>query len=103
MIGINGIPACANDFYMNGVLRNSWGFDGYITSDCAALCDPAFDEYIAKNGNGSWLVQVTTAITAGVDVNCGPTFGGYLGDFFLFLFVIFVSFCYLSYTNAISP
>jgi hypothetical protein len=24
---------CANALYLNDTLRNSWGFDGYVTSD----------------------------------------------------------------------
>jgi beta-glucosidase-like glycosyl hydrolase len=24
----------ANSKYLNDTLRNSWGFDGYVTSDC---------------------------------------------------------------------
>ena len=30
---VNGVPACANDFLLNQTMRQTWGFDGYITSD----------------------------------------------------------------------
>lgn len=33
-----GHPACAND-ELYGILRNEWGFDGYIVSDCWAVSD----------------------------------------------------------------
>ena len=36
---VNNMPSCGNEFYMNGVLRESWGFDGYITrSVIFAVC-----------------------------------------------------------------
>jgi len=28
------IPSCANKYLMNDLARGTWGFDGYITSDC---------------------------------------------------------------------
>ena len=30
---VNGVPACANQFLIKDVMRNAWGFDGYITTD----------------------------------------------------------------------
>ena len=35
--GVNGVPSCANGAFQNGILRDQWGWDGYITSDCGAL------------------------------------------------------------------
>jgi beta-glucosidase-like glycosyl hydrolase len=43
---INGIPACGNDLYMNRVARQAWGFSGYMVSDCGAISDGAFGQYI---------------------------------------------------------
>ncbi|HEX5399094.1 MAG TPA: glycoside hydrolase family 3 C-terminal domain-containing protein [Verrucomicrobiae bacterium] len=34
---IYGVPACADSFLLTDVLRNQWGFDGYIVSDCSAI------------------------------------------------------------------
>ena len=36
---INGEPACANSFLLEDSLRKSWGFQGYVVSDCAAITD----------------------------------------------------------------
>jgi beta-glucosidase len=36
---INGQPACANSFLLEDSLRKSWGFQGYVVSDCAAITD----------------------------------------------------------------
>ena len=32
-----GIPSCANRYLMTELARNTWGFQGYITSDCWAV------------------------------------------------------------------
>ncbi|ESO88942.1 hypothetical protein LOTGIDRAFT_154010 [Lottia gigantea] len=34
---INGVPACANKFLLTDVLRNEWGFKGYVISDQVAV------------------------------------------------------------------
>src|SRR5581483_2297489 len=34
---INGQPACANQFLLQDLLRGSWGFQGYVVSDCDAV------------------------------------------------------------------
>jgi beta-glucosidase len=37
--GINGQPACANEFTLQDQLRGKWGFQGYVVSDCGAVID----------------------------------------------------------------
>ena len=27
---VNGVPSCANDLINNKIIRNEWGFEGYI-------------------------------------------------------------------------
>ena len=34
---INGVPACANKKLLTDILRNEWGFKGYVVSDQGAL------------------------------------------------------------------
>jgi beta-glucosidase len=36
---INGIPASANNWLLDDVLRKEWGFRGYVVSDCGAVSD----------------------------------------------------------------
>jgi beta-glucosidase len=36
---IEGEPACANSFLLQEHLRGSWGFEGYVVSDCGAVTD----------------------------------------------------------------
>ncbi len=37
--GINGEPACANQFLLQHTLRGAWQFQGYVVSDCGAVHD----------------------------------------------------------------
>ena len=37
--GVDGEPACANQFLMQQTLRGAWGFKGYVVSDCGAVRD----------------------------------------------------------------
>ncbi len=37
--GINGEPACANEFLLQHTLRGAWQFQGYVVSDCGAVRD----------------------------------------------------------------
>lgn len=34
---INGIPACAHRYFINDILRENWGFKGYVVSDQGAV------------------------------------------------------------------
>ncbi|MDE3188771.1 MAG: glycoside hydrolase family 3 C-terminal domain-containing protein [Acidobacteriota bacterium] len=36
---INGEPACASQFLLEDQLRDKWGFQGYVVSDCGAVID----------------------------------------------------------------
>ena len=36
---INGEPACASQFLLQHTLRGTWGFQGYVVSDCGAVRD----------------------------------------------------------------
>ena len=66
---INGVPACANPLLQNR-LRNQWGFDGYVVSDCDAV-DEITDylHYTADHAHGA-----ADALKAGVDLDCGSTY-----------------------------
>ena len=37
MFRVNGVPACANKILLTNILRNEWGFKGYVVSDQGAL------------------------------------------------------------------
>jgi beta-glucosidase-like glycosyl hydrolase len=65
---VNGIPSCANFDLLTVKLRQQWGFDGYITSDCGAVDD------IQENHNYTNTTDdtVRVALSAGMDLCCGP-------------------------------
>ncbi len=61
-----GVPCCANPFLYN-ILRNDWGFKGYIVSDCWAIRDFYTFQTTAKNA----AEASSMAVKAGTDLNCG--------------------------------
>lgn len=65
-----GDPACANP-YLYGILRNDWGFNGYIVSDCWAISD----FYTFQNYSKDAAEASAVAVKAGTDLNCGVSYG----------------------------
>lgn len=63
----NGEVCCGSPTLLKGVLRNDWGFDGYVTSDCEAI--RYFHEYHKVTENA--MESVKLAVENGCDVNCG--------------------------------
>ena len=33
---VNGLPCCANPMLLHDILRDQWGFDGYVVADVGA-------------------------------------------------------------------
>lgn len=64
---MNGVPSCANKYLLTDLLRNAWGFDGYITSDCGAVAD-VYDQHHYTNTPDD---TVNAVFSAGMDLNCG--------------------------------
>jgi len=64
---ISGIPCSANKWLLNDVLREEWGFEGYVVSDCGALT------YLEKTHHFVDTKQeaAKAAIEAGLDLECG--------------------------------
>jgi len=63
---VNGQPSCANDWLLKTVLRESWNFDGYVTSDCDAEGDAAMHTRYPDANDA-----VRAIVGAGTDVDCG--------------------------------
>lgn len=73
---INGIPCTANKWLLTDVLRNEWGFNGYVVSDCGA---PGFlysDHHYVETREEA----AQKALKAGLDLECG----GYCSECFIF-------------------
>ena len=61
-----GHPACASE-ELYGILRNDWGFDGYIVSDCWAVSD----FYNFQGYANDPAEAASQALKAGTDLECG--------------------------------
>lgn len=59
-------PCCANPV-LYGILRNDWGFKGYIVSDCWAVSDFWKFQKFSKDA----VESAATAVKAGTDLECG--------------------------------
>ncbi|MDD2306352.1 MAG: glycoside hydrolase family 3 C-terminal domain-containing protein [Prolixibacteraceae bacterium] len=64
-----GEACCASPF-LSGILRNEWGFKGYIVSDCWAIADIWQYHKIAKDEAEAAAMAVKT----GTDLECGNTY-----------------------------
>ncbi|HYW95890.1 MAG TPA: glycoside hydrolase family 3 C-terminal domain-containing protein [Bacteroidales bacterium] len=72
----NGEPCCASPELLTDVLREEWGFKGYITSDCWALRDIFEGHKTAPTA----VEAAAEAFNSGVNLNCGNVFDPYLRD-----------------------
>lgn len=66
---VDGAPACASAELLTRYLRDSWGFDGFVVSDCGAVSDIYGADrhaYAPTPETGA-----AAAFTAGMDLICG--------------------------------
>ena len=73
---VNGVPSCANNWLLGTLLRDSWAFDGYVTSDCDADSDVFFSHNYTKTPSEA----VAVILRAGTDVDCGYD-DGFMKDY----------------------
>jgi len=67
---VNGVPASANPLLLRDLMRDTWGFQGYVVSDCDAVSDI----YYGHHWTGSLTEAAAKALLAGTDLNCGRTY-----------------------------
>jgi beta-glucosidase len=67
---VYGEPACANPLLLTELLRNQWGFDGHVVSDCGAI----YDIYANHKFAGSSEEAAADAVKAGDDLCCGTDY-----------------------------
>jgi beta-glucosidase len=67
---VNHVPCNANTFLLNDLLRRTWGFDGYVVSDCGAVNDMVFGHRFFKTG----AEAAARSILAGCDLDCGTEY-----------------------------
>lgn len=73
----NDQPCCGNK-YLENLLRNDWGFKGYIVSDCGAIKTFYQKGHHEVVENGAQAAAM--ALTAGTDLNCGDTYKNFLKE-----------------------
>jgi len=61
---LNGVPATGNEFLMREVLRDEWGFDGFVVSDWNSIHQLAVHGLTADDNESA-----LAAATAGVDMD----------------------------------
>lgn len=61
------VPCCASHFLLNDMLRKSWGFRGYVVSDCGAIGDI----YTGHKFTPDAATACAAAVKAGCDITCG--------------------------------
>jgi beta-glucosidase len=65
-----GKPCCASELLLQRILRDEWGFDGYVVSDCWAIQDIyATHKFVQTAAEAAAM-----GVKAGTDLNCGVTY-----------------------------
>ncbi len=67
---IDGEPACANTMLLQTILRTDWGFNGYVTSDCAAITDV----FVGHKYSPDLEHAAAASVKAGTDTSCGKEY-----------------------------
>jgi beta-glucosidase len=66
-----GVPVAKSWELLHGILREEWGFNGFIVSDCGAIGNlTARKHYTAKD----FVEAANEALAAGIATNCGDTY-----------------------------
>ena len=66
---LNGVPAAANHWLLTGVLRDTWGFKGFVSSDSGAVMSFETQGLAADPKDAA-----IRALRAGVDMEMAPPF-----------------------------
>ena len=66
----NGEPCCGSPTLLQKTLREAWGFDGYVVSDCGAIDDFHTGHKVTRDAPES----AALAVKNGCDLNCGCTY-----------------------------
>jgi beta-glucosidase len=67
---VDGEPCAASPRLLQAILRDEWGFDGFVVSDCGAI-----DDIYRAHRTAATAAQASAmALGAGTDLSCGDTF-----------------------------
>lgn len=78
---VNGEACCASPTLLQKILRDTWGFEGFVVSDCGAVDDISSNHMLVKTP----AEAAALAVKNGCDLECGCTYGipcdyGQLGE-----------------------
>ena len=68
---LNGEACCASPTLLQKILRDAWGFDGFVVSDCGAVDDIYSNHRLVKTS----AEAAALAVINGCDLECGCTYG----------------------------
>ena len=66
---VDGIPACASEPLLDRFLRKSWGFDGFVVTDCGAAANIYREDSLHFSPTPE--AGVSAGFKAGMDLICG--------------------------------
>lgn len=72
------VPCCGSDLLLSKILRQDWGFDGYVVSDCWAIND-----FWQEENHGVVKTPAEAgamAVNNGTDLNCGNVYDPSLNE-----------------------
>ena len=69
-----GEPCCASNSLLTQILRNQWGYDGLVVSDCGAISDFYNTGYPNHRTHADAASASADAVINGTDLNCGGSF-----------------------------
>lgn len=71
---VNSEPCCASPTLLEKILRQEWGFDGYVVSDCWAIGDIYAHHEVAATPEEA----AALAVKNGCELNCGEVYSALL-------------------------
>jgi beta-glucosidase len=74
---VDGLPACASPFLLQKTLRDTWGFKGFVVSDCNAVNNVHDGHHFVDTEAAAAAV----ALKAGMDNECTVKFGPHEEDY----------------------
>src|ERR1700730_14634047 len=69
---LNAVPGCRSDYLLTDILRNQWGFKGFVASDCGAVGNIYSQHRFVQSEADARAV----AVRAGLDNECILPIGG---------------------------
>ena len=73
---VDGEPGCANTDLLQKHLREQWGFQGYVVSDCGAIGDI----YRSHHFTTTQGLASVAAVKAGTDLTCGGEYASLVNE-----------------------